>query len=160
MNRLSGFLKISSRHLLVFILVSLAACTQLRPDFEEPGVKVVSLRALPAEGMEQKFAIGLRITNPNTFALNLVGMSYHLKIQGYDLLDGVANDIPEIPAFADIPLQVTASVNMLNSLRFIRTLLSEPQDRIEYELGVKLALNSRLFPTLHLAEKGEISLTR
>lgn len=145
---------------ILLLTLIVAGCAHLRIDFEEPTVKVVSLRALPADGMEQKFAIGLSITNPNAIALNLVGMSYRLSLKGYDLLGGVANDIPEIPAYSEVPLEITTSVNLLNSLRFIQSLLTEPADKIDYQLSAKLELNSKLWPAIRLVEKGEIALTR
>ena len=158
--RFIGSKKWGLMQLMIALLLTLGGCAHLRTDFEEPRVKVVALRALPAKGMEQSFAIGLRITNPNSFTLGLVGMSYSLRVQGFDLLDGVANNIPEIPAYSEVPIELKASVNMLNSLRFIRTLLTQPQNTIEYELAAKLALSSRLFPTIRLVEKGEIALTQ
>ena len=158
--RFTGAKKIRYMVFLVGALLAVSGCGHLRTDFEDPRVKVVSLQALPAEGMEQSFAIGLRISNPNAFALNLVGMSYSLRLQGYDLLDGVANNIPEIPAYSEVPIEVKATVNMLNGLLFIRTILTAPQSTIQYELAAKLALDSRLLPTIRLVEKGNIALTQ
>lgn len=146
--------------LLVAALGLLSSCAHWRADFEEPRLNLTSIRALPGEGMAQSFAIGLRVTNPNAIPLKLVGLSYRLNLQGYDLLDGVANDIPEIAAFGDTDLELVATVNLLNSLRFVQSLLAKPQEPLVYVLSAKLGLDSRWLPTLRLEEKGEIRLGR
>ena len=141
------------------LLIVLGGCAHWRPQFEQPTVKVVTLRALPAEGMEQRFAIGLRITNPNSVPLNLAGMSYRLRLNSYDLLSGVASDIPSIAPYSEIPLEVSAGINLLNSLRLVRSLMARPDEAIAYELSVKLETTSRLLPMIRLQEAGEIKLS-
>ncbi len=146
----------------VFCLILLFAsgCAHLRMDFEEPEVKLTSLRMLPHEGLEQRFEIGLKVSNPNRVALNLVGMSYRLELRDYDILSGVARDIPEIPAYAEVPVVLYASVNLIGGMRLIRSLLAEPDDSIEYLLSMKLDIDSTLLPSVRLEEKGAIALTR
>ena len=68
---------ISIRGLFIFILAfTLTSCATLDPDYEEPTVTLSSFNALPSEGMIPAFEIGLRIINPNTQPLNLVGIVY------------------------------------------------------------------------------------
>jgi len=143
--------------LLLMLVVS--GCAHLRPHFEEPGVEVVSLRMLPADGMTQRFAIGLRITNPNSVALNLAGMSYRLRLNDYDLLRGVANDIPVIEAFSETSLEVSAAINLLNSVRLVHALLAQPEQAVTYQLIAKLETRSRLFPAIRIQESGNIKLS-
>lgn len=142
------------------MLVLLGGCAHLGLKLEQPQVKVVSLRLLPSEGMEQRFGIGLRITNPNATGINLVGMSYSLKLQGYDLLSGVSNDIPPIDAYSEVPLEIIANVDLFNGLRFIQSLLENPTDNLSYELVAKLSLDSSLLPPIRIVESGNIALTR
>lgn len=146
--------------LALMTLVLLSGCAHLGLKLEQPQVKVVSLKVLPAEGMEQRFGIGLRITNPNGIGINLVGMSYSLRLQGYDLLSGVANDIPEIPAYSEVPLEIIANVDLFNGLRFIQSLLEKPTDQLSYELVAKLELESSLLPAIRIVERGSIALSR
>jgi hypothetical protein len=60
--------------------------------------RVTSFRALPSEGMAPRFLIGLHIINPNREAISLQGITYRVSLEGRKLLNGVANDLPEVPA--------------------------------------------------------------
>lgn len=54
-------------------------------NYEEPCVELVSLKVLPANGFEQNFEIGLKLTNPNNFDIPLNGISYQLSVAGETL---------------------------------------------------------------------------
>ena len=138
----------------------LSACASFIVQLETPEVKVVSLRMLPASsnsGLAQQLAIGLRVSNPNATTLNLVGMKYSLKVQGFDLLSGVSNDIPPIEGYAETQFEVIASVNLINSLRLFQSLLSNPEAPVKYQLNAKLDPGP-LLPAFHVVEAGEIAL--
>jgi len=148
----------------MFMLLAfgLTACSTLKTitDFEEPKVKVVSLKALPAEGMQQRFAIGLTITNPNQVPLNIDGMSYSLKLAGFDLLSGVSNNIPEIKAFSETPVEIEASVSLVAGLRFLASLAKNPDKPLTYELAAKLSTASLWGLPIKVSESGTIDLSR
>lgn len=144
--------------LLIVMTITLSGCATLSPDFEDPQVKVVSLRMLPAESQAQGVAIGLRILNPNSTGLNLVGMSYSLRLQGHDLLSGARNDIPPIPAYSEVPVEVVATFNLINGLRFLQTMINQQDDIMNYELVAKLDIGSRLMPAVRITESGQIKL--
>ncbi len=146
------------RMLLMVIMVTISGCATISPDFEDPQVKVVSLRMLPPEDQAQGLVIGLRILNPNSSALNLVGMSYSLRLQGYDLLSGAKNDIPSIPAYSEVPVDVVATFNLINGLRFLQTMINKQDDIMNYELVAKLDVGSRLRPAVRVVETGQIRL--
>ncbi len=144
----------------MLVLLFALGCAHLRSDFEEPQVRLTSLRMLPTQDLEQQFEIGLKLSNPNASPLNLVGMSYRLKLRDFDILNGVARDIPEIPGYSEVPVTLLASVNLLGGVRLIRSLLSEPDGSIEFLLSMKLDIDSALLPSVRLEEKGAIALTR
>ena len=125
---------------LALCLGLLQGCASLQPSFDKPTVKLVSLALLPSNGLEQRFGIGLQISNPNAMAINLVGMSYALSLQGHEVLDGVANDIPELPAYGESRVDLEATVNLVQSLQLLQTLISQRHQSLEYELVAKLVL--------------------
>lgn len=153
---LSGTIKTG----LLLVLLLALGCAHLTSDFEEPQVRLTSLRMLPTQDLEQQFEIGLKLSNPNASSLNLAGMSYRLKLRDFDILNGVARDIPEIPGYSEVPVTLLASVNLLGGIRLIQSLLSEPDGSIEYLLSMKLDIDSALLPSVRLEEKGAIALTR
>ena len=66
-------------------------------------------------------------------AINLVGMSYALSLQGHEILDGVANDIPELPAYGETRVDLEATVNLVQSLQLLQTLISQRHQALEYQ---------------------------
>ena len=144
----------------VVLVFTLSGCASLGVNFEDPQVKVTSLRLLPSNTLEKRFIIGLRVLNPNASPLNLVGMSYSLRLEGYDLLSGAKNDIPPIPAYAEVPMEVEASINIINSLRFFQALLNKTDNSVDYELVAKLDIGSKLLPAFKVVESGQISLNK
>lgn len=143
--------------ILVFVL-TFAGCATLRPDFEEPTVTVSSIRALPADSMAPRFEIGLRIVNPNREALELHGLAYRLSLQGYHILTGVAKDLPTIEGYGEGDITLTATADMLSSLRWLANLVSSESEVITYELEAKLDLGG-FHPVVRVKRKGQFNLS-
>lgn len=139
-------------------LLMLAGCATLRPDFEAPTVTVSSIRALPAETMVPRFEIGLHIVNPNRAALELHGLAYRLTLQGYNILTGVAKDLPTIDGYGEGNLTLIATADMVNSIRWLANLISTESEIITYELEAKLDLGG-VHPLIRVKKKGEINLS-
>lgn len=144
---------------LLALLLIVSGCASLSMPFERPDVKLVSVKLLPSDGMEQRLAIGLRITNPNNVTLNLVGMKYSLSLQGFDLLSGVTKDIPSIEGYSDTSLEVIATVDWLNGIRLLHSLMSRTESSVSYELDAKLD-PGHLLPAFHVTETGMINLAQ
>lgn len=133
-------------------------CATLQPDFETPTVNLTSIKALEAEGLSPKFEIGLHIINPNRSSLELQGVVCTLEVQGYDLLTGVAKDLPLIEGYSEGDVTVTATTSLLKSIRLIADVAGNQRDTIAYKMKAKLDLGG-LYPVIHVEEKGEINLT-
>lgn len=141
------------------LLMVLAGCATFSMPFEKPDVKLVSVKLLPSEGLEQRLAIKLRVTNPNSVTLPLVGMKYSLGLQGYDLVSGVTRDIASIPGYSDADVELMATVDWINGLRLIQSVIARPEAPVSYELNAKLD-PGRLLPAFHIIERGMIDLTQ
>jgi LEA14-like dessication related protein len=146
------------RLMIVASLLVLAGCATLRPDFEAPTVTVSSIRALPAESMAPQFEIGLHIVNPNRAALELHGLAYRLNLQGYNILTGVAKDLPTIDGYGEGDITLIATTDMLSSIRWLANLMSTQSEVIAYELEAKLDLGG-FHPTIRVKKEGEINLS-
>lgn len=114
-----GHKMIRNGFLLLFIMTALAGCAFIKPSVEPPKLALESLQLLPADGLSQRFELGLRVINPNDRPLPINGMSYHLALNGYELINGVSGNIPEIGAFSEATFKVQASANMFEALRFV-----------------------------------------
>ncbi|WP_319407281.1 LEA type 2 family protein [uncultured Desulfosarcina sp.] len=144
--------------ILASMVMMIAGCATLYTDYETPSVTVSTIRALPSDSIAPRFEIGLHIVNPNRSPLKLHGIAYSLKLDGYKILTGVANDLPTIDGYAEGDVILVASTSLLSSMRFFADLMNVQRDRIAYELNAKLDLGG-LRPNVHVGEKGEIRLT-
>lgn len=143
---------------LVFICISvvLSACATLRPDFETPTVQVVSVALLPPENLSPRFAVTLRVINPNRSDLPLRGAAYAISIEGQEVVAGVANDLPRIPGYGEENITLNATLNWLEGLQLLQDLSREPRDSVEYELSAKLDVGA-LIPAIRVNETGTLS---
>ena len=139
-------------------LLIVSGCATLSPDFEKPTVTVSAIRMIPTEGIAPRFEIDLHIINPNRTALELVGLAYNLKLEGYKILTGVANDLPTIEGYGDGDVTLTATTDLFSSIRFLTDLMKSQRSTISYRLEARLDLG-KFHPTIHVGEGGEIDLT-
>ena len=136
-----------------FWLLLAAGCATLRPDFETPSVNLVSFRALPSEGIAPRFEIGLRVLNPNSFDLGLQGMSYKVFLDDYEVVEGVASELPVVPAYGEADIKVMAAVSLLDAVRLVNDRLQKPRGHVEYRLQAKLDVGT-LIPAIRIEETG------
>jgi LEA14-like dessication related protein len=145
--------------LAIFIaLFAISGCAVLYPAFETPKVTVSTVRALPSNSISPRFEIGLHIINPNRSALKLYGIAYSLRLEGYDVLTGVAKNLPMIDGYGEKDITLIATISLMDSMRFIAEVMDTHPDAIAYELTAKLDIGG-FRPPIRVAEKGTINLS-
>ncbi|MEY6433960.1 LEA type 2 family protein [Thioalkalicoccus limnaeus] len=138
--------------------VLVAGCASLRSDYEPPAVMLDSFRLLPSEGLAPRFALGLRVVNPNPAPLPLTGLSYDVALAGQRLITGVARDLKTVPAFGESTVELQAGVDLISGvLLFQQILATSPSDEIDYRLRARLSTGG-LTRLLTLEESGTLSL--
>jgi len=140
---------------LVFLLVG---CAHLSPSFETPTVNVSSFRVLPGSGMVPTFEIVLHVTNPNRIALKLLGLSYHVELEGYRILSGVSNQLPVIEAYGEGDLLLQVSPDLFSTISLFTDLMSQPRDKFTFNLEALLDVG-RLMPKIRVYKEGKVSLS-
>lgn len=136
----------------------LAACSQIPFGIQEPQVKVTGLELLPVQGMEQRIAVHLGITNPNGRDLSIRGISYNIGIENIDVLSGVTGKVPTLKAYEETPVTVEVSANLLSIARLVQHFSQrEVSDRVSYNFDAKLDF-SQWLPDMRVQEQGEIKL--
>lgn len=136
----------------------LTACAGLRPGYETPTVTVQAFRPVPSDGMAPAFEIDLHIVNPNREALELVGVSYTVSIEGHELVQGVGNELPVIEGYGEGEFTLNASTNIFAGLGLIRELMSGRKDTLSYRFEAKLDPGA-LRPSIRVTDAGEVSLS-
>lgn len=152
---------LASSYLMLLSLLCLfivSGCATLSPSFEEPQVEVLSIKRMPSEGMEQRFMIGLKVTNPNSSALNIQGMSYSLSIEDYTVASGVSSDVPRVAPYEEARFELPVSTSLLNSIRLLKHLMELNKSSLTYRLEAKLDLGIPLMPKTSVVEEGSVQL--
>ncbi|WP_016774664.1 LEA type 2 family protein, partial [Pseudomonas sp. R62] len=119
---------------LSLLLLSLSACA-LFPNRDPVNINVVGLEPLPSQELEVRFAIKLRVQNPNETAIDYNGIALDLEVNGHSLASGVSDQSGSIPRFSEAIVTVPVSVSAFSFLR--QTLgLSQTQslDNLPYVL--------------------------
>ncbi len=153
MQRITTRLSIS---LVLLTIVFLGACATLNPYKESPRVSLVSIQPQEMKFLEQRFALQLRILNPNDVAIPVEGLSYSIEINGREFAYGVSRQAVEIPAFGEALLDVEVVSNLLNVMQQLQALSGESRESMDYRLKGKISLaNSPL--SLPFDYSGELS---
>ena len=147
-----------SRRIILFLagMLLVAACGDLKPDYETPTINVSYFRPLPAQGMAPRFAIGLHVINPNDFALDIHGISYTVSIQGQRILVGVARDLPTVPAYGEGDIDLQAAADVISGIKLVAGLMRDRQNSISYTLDAKLDIKG-FARKVHVVREGTFS---
>ena len=146
---------LSLRALLILIALSLSACSSLLPG-DPPQIQVVGLEPLPGESLEARFALALRVQNPNSRAIDYQGIAVDLQVNGQPLASGVSDQQGQIPGFAEQVIRVPVSISAFSVLRQAWGMANrQEQEQLPYRLRGKLA--SGLLGGARFDTSGELS---
>ncbi|KJH75108.1 MULTISPECIES: LEA/WHy family protein [unclassified Pseudomonas] len=142
--------------ILSLLMLSLSACA-LFPNRDPVNINVVGIEPLQGQDMEVRFALKIRVQNPNETPIDYNGVALDLEVNGQPLASGVSDQSGSIPRFSETVLTVPVSVSAFSVLR--QTLgLSQTQtlNNLPYVLRGKLAAG--LFGTMRFVDSGKLSL--
>jgi LEA14-like dessication related protein len=126
--------------LVLLASVFLGACATMSPYKESPRVSLVSIQPQEMKLLEQRFALQLRILNPNDVVIPVEGLSYSIAINGREFAYGVSQQAVEIPAFGEALLDVAVVSNLLNVMQQLQAMSGETRNSLDYRLTGKLGL--------------------
>ena len=148
----------SLRRLFILSLLLLAAgCAPLLPSYETPVVTVSSFRVLPGSGIVPSFEIGLHVANPNRVPLKLAGLSYHVELEGFRVLNGVAGQLPVIEAYGEGTILLNAQPDLISTMSLFSELMSRPREDYRYRLEALLDVGG-LLPKIRVQKDGSLAL--
>ena len=128
----------------LLVLLLATACASLGQYPEAPRVSLVSIQPGEMTLFEQRFAVQLRVLNPNASAIPVQGLSYALEINGREFAYGASAQSIEIPAFGEALLDVEISSNLLSVVRQLQTMGDTPRSSLYYRLAGKINLANHL----------------
>ena len=136
---------------------ALMGCSTLGQEIPPPKLSITSLQVGDVEGLSQSFEVGLNITNPSAMTLNIRGLSYSLAINGYELVQGVSSDVPQVPAYGESSAKLVAKTNLFNAVRFLNNYIQgNGSEELTYELKAQLDVG-RLLGRVNVVETGKVS---
>ncbi|VUD40227.1 hypothetical protein TDB9533_00010 [Thalassocella blandensis] len=139
--------------LLLFSVCILTSCSTVSLD--PPAVSVVNIRPQHSGGLDFSVQIGLKISNPNSVALPIRGMSYALMLNNVEVLQGVSNDIPTIAAYGTENVNLTLNSSLFSAPKLLMDLIKKPQNAFDYELRGKIDM-ANFLPNFNFSEKGTL----
>lgn len=149
--------------LAIMLFAFLSGCATLSGQ-DGPSVRVVGLEPLQSEGLELRFALKLRVQNPNSAPLAYDGMSVNLDLDGRGLASGVSDESGEIPRFSETVLTVPVSISAFSAFRQVLARISDTQSEktaltkpLAYSLKGKLGAAGSLVAT-RFKDQGELDL--
>jgi len=133
----------------ILLLVSLTSgCAGLSAYREPPRVSLVSIQPKEVGVLEQRYALQLRILNPNDEAIPVTGMQYTLQINGREFAYGVSRQPVSIPPYGEALLDVDVVSNLLGMLQQLQEMSAETHESLKYRLtgSIRLENSSRKLP--------------
>lgn len=140
---------------LAALLLALTGCAGL--DLRDPvSVNVAGLEPMPGEGMETRFALKLRVQNPNESPIEYDGVFVELDVRGARLASGVSDQKGVVPRYGEAVITVPMSVSLGAVIRQVIGIATGERIRTDYQLRGKLAGPG--FGGQRFESKGELQL--
>jgi len=140
------------------LLSLLGACSTVLPEIDAPRITVNYIKPIPSETLAPRFEIGLNVANPNDDPLTIKGAAYSVSLDGYEILNGVSNNLPIINGYSKEDITIEAQADLIVSMRFFSNLSKNPTDSFDYELTAKISTYNFSRP-FRITDSGTISLS-
>lgn len=124
------------QRLSVLLLVfGLAACSGLPFNAVAPKVSVADVEPKSLGLYEQRFDVGLRVSNPNDFDLTIVALEFELEVNGHPFAQGLSQASTVVPATSSAVVRVDATMQSKNLIQLFKTLPPEAlTDGVPYRI--------------------------
>jgi len=140
-----------------FLILSLAACSTL--DRDPLRIDLVGLEPLLGQGLEVRFAVKLRVQNPNDTAIDYNGVALDLNVNGQPLASGVSDQSGQVPRFGETILSVPVTISAFSVMRQTWGMAGyQPGQGLPYTIKGKLA--GGLLGTVRFTDKGVLDMPR
>lgn len=140
--------------LLGLLIIGLTACSTFGQQ-DPLHIDLVGLEPLPGEGLEMRFAVKLRIQNPNDRAIDYNGVALQLEINNQPLASGVSDQRGQVPRFGEALISIPVTISAYSAMRQAWGVAGyTPGLGLPYELSGKLA--GGLFGSARFTDSGTL----
>ncbi|WP_137820342.1 LEA type 2 family protein [Pseudomonas sp. 2FG] len=138
------------------LALSLAACSTLS-QHDPLRIDLVGLEPLPGQGLEIRFAVKLRVQNPNDAAIDYNGVALELEVNDLPLASGVSDQRGQVPRFGETLLSVPVTISAFSAMRQAWGMAGNTQQQdLPYVLRGKLA--GGFWGTVRFTDAGVLNL--
>ncbi|MBI3432169.1 MAG: LEA type 2 family protein [Hydrogenophilales bacterium] len=123
----------------LLLVFSLAACSGLPFNAVAPKVSVADVTIKSLGLFEQRFDVGLRVSNPNDFDLTIEALEFDLEVNGHPFATGLSQASTRILAASSTLLRIDAITQSKDLIRQIEALSGE-----SLKAGVPYRIHGRL----------------
>lgn len=102
--------------LTVLLAVALGGCAGMSAR-DPVRINLVGVEPLQGEGFELRFALKLRVQNPNDSAIDYDGVALELEVNGKPFATGVSDAKGSVPRFGETVFSVPVTVSAITALR-------------------------------------------
>lgn len=125
----------------VCAIVVIGCATNIK---DPPRVSLVGIKPVDVQLFEQRFALTLRIQNPNDTAIPIRGMDYQVTLNGKKFADGVSNETVTIGAFSEEVVTVNVTSTLVRVFEQLRKLDKGGTGIFSYGISGGLALEGAI----------------
>ena len=141
--------------LMLLCVISLEACAAF--SMQEPlSVTIADLKPIEVGILEQRYALKVRLLNPNDAEITFDGVVFDLAINDVAFAKGVSNQRSVIPRFGEAVIDVHAVSGLQNILMQINELLKGERTTLTYR--IKGRLHTGGFGYTRFDSSGEIAI--
>lgn len=139
-----------------FVLISIlfTGCTSI-PTIKKPEVSLVSIEPTKTKGFSQYFALNLMVSNPNSFDLDIEGVTFNLGVAEQKVLAGMSNSVPVLKAYSETPVTITAGVGLFDLLKLLNYFSQHHKEELTYHLTTTIDPNG--FIPFTISREGKLS---
>jgi LEA14-like dessication related protein len=141
--------------LLIVLAIGLVGCAGLTGR-EPVQVNVVGIEPLQGQGLEVRFAVKLRVLNPNDTPVEFNGVYVALDVRGTDFASGVSDQQGTVGRFGETVLTVPVTVSATAMLKQLLSFAAGDRSKVSYQLRGKLAGSG--FGSVRFESSGEFDL--
>ena len=142
---------------ILFVALGLVACSSLPLNAVAPKVSVAEVDIRSLGLFEQRFDVGLRVSNPNDFDLKIEALDFELEMNGRPFAKGLSRVTVLVPATSSSVMRVDAVTESKNLVNQIKSLKSDTlKNGVPYRIKgrVRTDKSSRWLPFDHAGVYG------
>jgi len=143
---------------IVMLSLFLSSCSSLSGLVDKPKLSVADFKMTQANLFQQTFTVRLKVDNPNSFALPILGMDYGLSISGVDITQGTSNQGVRIPGNGTDYLEIDFNTNLLKTLPDLKDLVSNGGKNLTYNFNGNVNLDNAFFKKIPFNKSGQFDL--